>query len=64
MEDKINILHISPCINIEVINLVIEKSKAVIIRAYGMGNIPSKDEEFLKSLYNGVKQGKVIIVLT
>ena len=43
MSDGISIININPCINVKVIKSILMNSKSVIISAYGMGNIPTKN---------------------
>ena len=44
MSQDISTINISPCINLKVVQAILENSKAVIVQAYGMGNIPSKNK--------------------
>lgn len=39
--DNISLINIMPCINLNVVENILQNSKAVIVQAYGMGNIPS-----------------------
>lgn len=61
MSDNISLISISPCINLKVVESILMNSEgniylkfmillAVIIEAYGMGNIPSKNQNLLNLL--------------
>ena len=39
--EEICLLNISPLLNLKAIRMVIQASKAIILEAYGMGNVPS-----------------------
>ena len=43
MSHNISLINISPCLNLKVVETVMLNSEAVIVEAYGMGNIPSKN---------------------
>ena len=43
MSHNISLINISPCLNLKVVETVMMNSEAVILEAYGMGNIPSKN---------------------
>ena len=47
LNEDIATINIAPCINLKVMNSILSNSKAVIIIAYGMGNIPSNNTPFL-----------------
>ena len=39
--ENISLINIMPCMNLSVVENILQASKAVIVQAYGMGNIPS-----------------------
>ena len=43
MSQDIAMITIMPCMNIKVVESVLQNSKAVILEAYGMGNVPSEN---------------------
>lgn len=47
MSDNISLISISPCLNLKSIEQILSTSEAVILVAYGMGNIPSKNKALL-----------------
>jgi L-asparaginase/Glu-tRNA(Gln) amidotransferase subunit D len=47
MNQDISIVNITPCLNLKVIQAILMNSSAVIIQAYGMGNIPSGNPRLL-----------------
>ena len=62
MSEDVSIINISPCINLKVVYSIFRNSKAVVINAYGMGNIPS-DNQALLNLIREASQNDVIIVI-
>jgi len=54
MSDKISLISVSPCINLKVIESVLMNSEAVIIEAYGMGNIPSKNKALVDTIKRAI----------
>lgn len=42
---KVNVITLTPYLDQDIIKLIMEKSHAVIIRGYGMGNVPVTEED-------------------
>ena len=64
MSHNISLIIISPCLNLKVVDTVMMNSDAVIIEAYGMGNIPSKNKDFLNLIKKAIDKGVIIVVTT
>ena len=54
MDNNISMISVSPLINLKIIESALFLSKAVILQAYGMGNIPSKNKELLGLLKKAI----------
>jgi L-asparaginase/Glu-tRNA(Gln) amidotransferase subunit D len=63
MDNNISLISVSPLLNLSIIKNILIASKAVIIQAYGMGNIPSKNKELLNVLNEAINQKDVIVVI-
>ncbi len=63
MDNNISLISVSPLINLTIINNILFSSKAVIIQAYGMGNIPSKNKDLLNLLDKAINQNGIIVVI-
>ena len=50
LQTNISTMTIAPAINLKVMESVLMNSEAVIIQAYGMGNICTKNENFMNVL--------------
>lgn len=50
MCEDISMINIIPCLNIRVIESILQSSKAVVIYAYGMGNIPTNNKQLMNLL--------------
>lgn len=50
--------------DIKLIQLVLENSKAVVIAGYGMGNMPTDNQELMNALKFAVKKGVLVAVTT
>ena len=48
MESGVGILSISPFMDINGFKSIFENNKAIVIEAYGQGNIPIENLEFVK----------------
>ena len=64
MDEEISIINITPCLNIKGIESIVLTSKAIVIQAYGMGNIPSNNAQLLQTLKKGIDNDKVIVIKT
>jgi lysophospholipase len=63
MSSNISLISVAPCINLKVVESVLMNSEAVILEAYGMGNIPSKNKDLLNLIKKAI-ENDVIIVIT
>lgn len=63
MDNNISLISISPLINLSIIETILFKSKAVIIQAYGMGNIPSKNKDLMELMKRAIKEEDIIVVI-
>ena len=43
MNEDISVINITPCINVKATKAILNSSKAVVLVAYGMGNIPTEN---------------------
>ena len=64
MSSEISLINISPCLNIKVVETVMMNSQAVIIEAYGMGNIPSRNKDFINIIKKAIEKDVVIVITT
>jgi 60kDa lysophospholipase len=64
MDNSISLISVSPLINMKIIENILFQSKAVIIQAYGMGNIPSKNKDLLELMRRAINDGIVVVILT
>ena len=62
--EDISTINIAPCINHKVIESILSNSKAVIISAYGMGNIPTNNTKFIDLLQQAIQNDVVIVIRT
>jgi L-asparaginase/Glu-tRNA(Gln) amidotransferase subunit D len=63
MDNNISLISVSPLLNLKIIENILLQSKAVIIQAYGMGNIPSKNKELLGLLDKAINEKGIIVVI-
>lgn len=45
--ENISLINVMPCMNLSVVENILQASKAVIVQAYGMGNIPSQNRKLV-----------------
>lgn len=64
MSDNISLISISPCLNLKVVESILMNSDAIIIEAYGMGNIPSKNQKLMSLIQKSLNANKVIVILS
>ncbi len=64
MDNSISLLAVSPLLNLKIIEAILFQSKAVIIQAYGMGNIPSNNKELLEMIKSAISDGVIVVILT
>jgi len=63
MDNSISLISISPLLNLKIIETILFSSKAVIIQAYGMGNIPSKNKDLLEMIRKAIHDQDIIVVI-
>jgi L-asparaginase len=56
MSQDISIVNITPCINLKVFSAIFSNSAAVVIQAYGMGNIPSSNLKLLEIIKQAIEK--------
>jgi L-asparaginase/Glu-tRNA(Gln) amidotransferase subunit D len=64
MSEDISIINMSPCINLKVIESILINSKAVVIQAYGMGNLPTNNKKLLSLIKTAIEKDVVVIIKT
>ena len=64
MSDNISLISISPCLNLKVVESVLMNSEAIIIEAYGIGNVPSKNQKLLDMIKCALDNNKIIVILS
>jgi len=64
MTNSISLLSISPLLNLKIVETILFQSKAVIIQAYGMGNIPSNNKDLMKMMKEAISQDIIVVILT
>ena len=62
MSGNISLISISPCLNLKVVESILMNSEAIIIEAYGMGNIPSNNAQLLNLIKNALSLDKIIVI--
>lgn len=63
MDNNISLISISPLLNLRIIENILFQSKAVIIQAYGMGNIPSNNKELLELIRVAIHEKDIIVLV-
>jgi L-asparaginase/Glu-tRNA(Gln) amidotransferase subunit D len=63
MDNSISLISVSPLLNLHIIENILFSSKAVIVQAYGMGNIPSNNKELLDLIDKAINEKDIIIVI-
>jgi len=63
MDNNIALISISPLLNLRIIENILFQSRAVIIQAYGMGNIPSNNKELLELMRCAIHDKDIIVVI-
>ena len=64
MEENISYVVITPCLNLKTLELCCNNSKAVIIAGYGMGNLPTSNDELMSILTRAINRGVIICIKT
>ena len=64
LNDEISTININPCINLKVVESILSNSKAVIVQAYGMGNIPTKNVKLMNMLSEAINNDVIIVIMT
>jgi L-asparaginase/Glu-tRNA(Gln) amidotransferase subunit D len=64
MSEDISIINMSPCINLKVIESILNNSRAVVIQAYGMGNLPTNNKKLLNLMKKAIDNDVVLIIKT
>jgi hypothetical protein len=61
---EISTISIAPIVNYKMIESVLSNSRAVIIQAFGMGNLPTNNPRFMNMLTNAINQGTICVIMT
>lgn len=64
LSEEISTINISPVMNLKVIESIFSNSKAVIISAYGMGNVPTNNTKLMKMISDAISNDVVIVIMT
>lgn len=65
LNTNVGLIKMIPGIDIELIEFMLERKDALIIESFGVGGLPSyNDDKFLEAIIGGIKRGKVIIMTT
>lgn len=64
MSDEISMINITPCINLRVVENIVQNSRAVVLQAYGMGNIPTSNTELMNILNKAIRNDIIIVVMS
>jgi 60kDa lysophospholipase len=62
--ENISLINIMPCMNLSVVENILQASKAVIVQAYGMGNIPSQNRKLVGILRQAIENDVIIVIMT
>lgn len=65
LNTNVGLVKMIPGIDIELLEFMLERKDALIIEAFGVGGLPSYDNDrFLETVIGGIQAGKVIIMTT
>ena len=64
LEQEISYIALSPLMNLRAIELVFSNSKAVILAGYGMGNLPSSNQDLMRLIRHAAAMNVIVIVKT
>lgn len=64
MSTNISLISVSPCLNLKVVESILFNSEAVIIEAYGMGNIPSRNKDLLALMKKAIDSDVILVILS
>lgn len=65
LNTNVGLVKMIPGIDIELLSFMLERKDALIIEAFGVGGLPSYDNDrFLETVIAGIQKGKVIIMTT
>ena len=65
LNTNVGLIKMIPGIDIELLEFMLERKDALIIESFGVGGLPSyNDDKFLEAIIGGIKRGKVIIMTT
>jgi L-asparaginase/Glu-tRNA(Gln) amidotransferase subunit D len=64
LSENVAKISVAPCMNLKVLEAVLNNSEAIIIEAYGMGNIPSNNKKLLQVLKTAADNGKILVIIS
>lgn len=64
LNTDVSYIALSPLMNLRAIELVLSNSKAVILAGYGMGNLPSANQDLMRLLRHAVAIGVIVVIKT
>ena len=64
LSSDIAVLNMTPMVNANSLKSVMSSAKGVVIQAYGMGNIPSNNQQLLAVLHEAIKRGVILVIKT
>lgn len=64
MTEEISVMIVTPYICINVIESIMMNSKAIVLQGYGMGNVPSDNEQLMNCIKKGIQRGVYVVVMT
>lgn len=65
LNENVGLIKMIPGIDIELLEFMLERKDALIIEAFGVGGLPSYDDDrFLNAVLDATERGKVIIMTT
>lgn len=65
LNTNVGLIKMIPGMDIELLEFMLERKDALIIESFGVGGLPSyNDDRFLEAIIGGIKRGKIIIMTT
>lgn len=57
-------INITPCLNLRVVENILQSCKAVVLQAYGMGNIPTSNQKLMSLLSSAIRNDVILVIMS
>lgn len=64
MSDEVSMINITPCLNLRVVENILQSCKAVVLQAYGMGNIPTSNQKLMSLLSSAIRNDVILVIMS